>query len=54
MIELTVLNVIHIIACMFMVFFWGMSIGREEEMRKIAKGLWHFFLVIVWICIFIK
>ena len=37
MIELTVLNVIHVIACMLMVFFWGMSIDREEEMREIAK-----------------
>lgn len=54
MIELTVLNVIHIIACMLMVFFWGMSIDREEEMRRIAKELWCFFLVIVWICILIK
>lgn len=54
MIELTVLNVIHIIACTFMVFFWGMSIDREEEVRKITKGLWYFFLVIVWICILIK
>lgn len=53
-IELTVLNVIHIIACMLMAFFWGMSIDREEEMRKIAKGLWYFFLAIVWICILIK
>ena len=53
-IELTVLNVIYIIACVLMVFFWGMSIDREEEMRKIAKGLWYFFLVIVWICILIK
>ncbi len=54
MIELTVLNVIHVIACMLMAFFWGMSIDREEEMRKIAKGLWYFFLVIAWICILIK
>lgn len=54
MIELTVLNVIHIIACMFMAFFWGMSIDRGEKMRKNAKGLWYFFLVIVWICILIK
>ncbi len=54
MIELTVLNVIHIIACMLMDFFLRMPIDREEEMRKIAKGLWYFFLVIVWICILIK
>lgn len=42
MIEFTVLNVTHIIACLFMVFFWGMSIDKDEEMRKIAKYLWYF------------
>ena len=54
MIELTALNVMHIIASLFMVFFWGMSIDRGEEMRKTAKRLWYLFLVIVWICIFLK
>lgn len=37
MIELTVLNVIHIIACMLMVFFWGnvnRRRGRNEENCK--------------------
>lgn len=37
MIELTVLNVIHIIACMLMAFFGGnvnRQRGRNEENRK--------------------
>lgn len=54
MIELKVLNVIHIVACLFMIFFWGMSIDREENMRKKAKMLWYFFLMVVWVCILIK
>lgn len=54
MIELTVLNVIHLIACLLMIFFWGMSINRNEQTRETAKSLWHFFLIIVWVCILSK
>lgn len=54
MIELTVINVIHLIAVLFMVLFWGMSIDRTEETREKAKIIWYFLLIIVWICILIK
>lgn len=54
MIELSVINIIHIFSCMLMVFFWGLSIERSERTQKTAKALWDFFLVVVWICILIK
>lgn len=52
MIEPMKLDTVCIIVCLFMTFFWGMSIDRKEESRKIAKKIFRVLLVIVWVCNF--
>lgn len=54
MIEPTILNLVQIIALCIMLFFWGVSIDSDERARKIANTIWHFSLIIVWICIFLR
>lgn len=46
------LSVVRIVVCLFTTFFWGMSIDRKEESRKIAKKIFHVLLAIVWVCNF--
>lgn len=51
MIELTVANVIRVLALAGMLFCLGLSTEVSEEARKTAKTLWGVFIVILWIFI---
>lgn len=54
MFELTVINVIQIIAMVCMMFFWGLSMERSRKTQEIAKMAWWISLVIMWICILVR
>lgn len=49
-----IINLINLASVCAMCFFWGMSLQITERTRSVARKLWIFFLVLVWICILIK
>mgnify|MGYP000801377917 CR=1 FL=1 len=50
--NLTPVEVVKILSCIAMVFFWGLQIEASEKVQNLARVFWLVSLIVVWICIF--
>lgn len=52
--NLTPVEVVNILACIAMMFFWGLQIEASEKVQNLARVFWLISLIVVWICIFLR
>ena len=52
--NLTPVEVVNILACIAMMFFWGLQIEASEKVQDLAKVFWLISVIVVWICIFLR
>nr|DAF61890.1 MAG TPA: hypothetical protein [Siphoviridae sp. ctP0x5] len=52
--NLTPVEVVEILACIAMMFFWGLQIEAPEKVQNLARVFWLISVIVVWICIFLR
>lgn len=52
--NLSEIELVEIIACILMSFFFGLQMDASKTARKVARIFWAISLVFIWICIFIR
>ncbi len=52
--NLTSVEVVNILACIAMMFFWGLQIEASKKVQNLAKVFWLISVIVVWICIFLR
>ena len=52
--NLTPVEIVNILACIAVMFFWGLQMEVSKTVQNLAKVFWLISIIVVWICIFLR